>query len=194
MATYTANGGKVTARQKKAYIMKVNNWTSDQYRKQYDLFKNKLRAYESYRKAHGADVQIQSPQELLYKQAKAMKREGAAYQPSLEMKRIQSFSAVSITKGRKLAADLGSEYTRRRAAAFERITSKAFEGLIRNVPKAAEIAEQIKDPVKREEALKALADHIHAQQTPSGEIFSDGETIGSDPASEGFDYAEWLEV
>lgn len=192
MATYSAGGKKVTAKEKKAAIMSANNWTAEQYRKQYDIFKNKLRAYESFRKAHGAEVTPQSPQDLLYRQAKAIKREGAAYEPSLEMKRIQSFSAVSITKGRQLAEDLESEYTRRRGATFAATTAQAFAGFIRSVDKAQEIVDMIDDPVKQEEALKALAEHVHAKQRPSGEIFG-GETYGSDDAAEDFDYSEWLD-
>lgn len=173
-------------------IMTANKWTKDQYRKQYDIFKNKLRAYESYRKAHGAKVKEQSPLEVLYTQAKAMKREGASYEPSLEMKRIQSFSAVSITKGRRLAQDLESEYSQRRGETFASTTEKAFAGFISKVSKAQEIVDTIEDPVKREEALKALAEHVHAIQSPTGEVFG-GETYGSDDAAEDFDYSEWLE-
>lgn len=192
MATYNGSGKKVTARQKKAAIMSANDWTEGQYKKQYDIFKNKLRAYESYRRAHGAEVETQSPQELLYKVAKAKKREGAEYTPSLEMQRIQSFSAVSITKGRRLAEDLESEYSRRRGETYAATTSQAFAGFIRNVDKAQEIVNMIDDPVKREEALKALAEHVHASQRPSGEVFG-GEVYGSDDAAEDFDYSEWLD-
>lgn len=192
MATYSGSGNKVTARQKKAAIMAANNWTEDQYRKQYDIFKNKLRAYESFRRAHGAEVETQSPQEVLYRAAKAKKREGSEYKPSLEMQRIQAFSAVSITKGRKLAEDLESEYSRRRGATFAATTAQAFAGFIREVDKAQEIVETIEDPVKQEEALKALAEHVHAKQRPSGEVFG-GEVYGSDDAAEDFDYSEWLD-
>ena len=192
MATYSASGKKVTAKEKKAAIMKANNWTDEQYRKQYDIFKNKLRAYESFRKAHGVDVTPQSPQELLYRQAKAMKREGSAYKPSIEMQRIQSFSAVSITKGRKLAQNLESEYSKRRGATFAAATSAAFDGLIRSVPKAQEIVDTISDPVLREEALKKLAEHIHAKQKDTGEVFA-GETYGSDEAGEDFDFSAWID-
>lgn len=192
MATYSGSGNKVTARQKKAAIMAANNWTEDQYRKQYDIFKNKLRAYESFRRAHGAEVETQSPQEVLYRAAKAKKREGSEYKPSLEMQRIQAFSAVSITKGRKLAEDLESEYSRRRGQTFAATTSQAFAGFIREVDKAQEIVETIEDPVKQEEALKALAEHVHAKQRPSGEVFG-GEVYGSDDAAEDFDYSEWLD-
>ena len=192
MATYKGNGVKVSAKQKRALIMTMNNWTNEQYRKQYDIFKNKLRAYESYRKAHGAEVEPQSPQDVLYRQAKAMKREGASYEPSLEMKRIQSFSAVSITKGRRLAQDFESEYSQRHGETFASTTRQAFAGFIRDVDKAQEIIDMIEDPVKQEEALKALAEHVHAKQKPTGEIYG-GETYGSDDASEDFDYSEWLE-
>lgn len=212
--------------------MAANDWTEEQYRKQYDIFKNKLRAYESYRRAHGAEVETQSPQEVLYRAAKAKKREGSEYTPSLEMQRIQSFSAVSITKGRRLAQDLESEYSRRRGETFARSTEKAFEGFIRDMPKAHEIVygvplkedsdpaliqsmtegkeyevingqiyvdgaplwikPPVTDPVKREEALKALAEHIHAKQRPTGEVFG-GEVYGSDDAGEDFEYSEWLD-
>lgn len=232
MATYSGSGKKVTARQKKAAIMAANNWTEDQYRKQYDIFKNKLRAYENFRRAHGAEVETQSPQEVLYRAAKAKKREGSEYKPSLEMQRIQAFSAVSITKGRRLAEDLESVYSRRRAQTFAATTSQAFAGFIRDTPKAQEMAygvplredsdpalidsitqgkeyevingqiyvdgeplwinKPITDPVKLEEALKALAEHVHAKQQPSGEVFA-GEVYGSGDAAEDFDYSEWLD-
>ena len=192
MATYKQGEKKVSTREKKRLIMSVHGWTADQYRKQYDLFKNKLRAYESFRQAHGAEVKPQSPQELLYKQAKAMKREGSEYSPSLEMKRIQAFSAVSITKGRKLAKEMGSKYTQHRKATFASTTNLAFRNFIEKVEKAQEIVISIDDPVKQEEALKALAEHIHAKQQPKGEVFA-GEQYGSDPAGDDFDYGQWLD-
>ena len=78
--------------------------------KKYYIFRNKLRAYESFKKASGADVKPQSPLNLLYAQAKAMLRYGASYKPSAQMKDIQSFSAVSITKGRQLASAKGTYF------------------------------------------------------------------------------------
>lgn len=176
----------------KQTIMRAHGWTSEQYRKQYDIFKNKLRAYESFRESHGAQVTIQSPQELLYKQAKAMLREGSNYTPSQELQRIQSFSAVSITKGRKQAQQLGSVYTQRRMKQFAETTQRQFKGFIDNIPMAKRIMEEIEDPVKQEEALKALAEHIHAKQAPSGEVIA-GETFGSDDAGDDFLIEEWLD-
>lgn len=189
---------KISTRELKATIMKANNWTAEQYRKQYDLFKNKLRAYESYRGAHlgltreEVKKTWQSPQELLYKAAKAKLKYGADYEPSEQMKRIQSFSAESITKGWKKAQDFESTYSQRRAGIFAASTQFAFKDLIDKVPKAAEIDEAIEDPVRKEEALKALAEHIKAKMTPTG-AFQSGETYGSDEAGDDFDFEEWLE-
>lgn len=172
----------------KRTIMRANNWTEEQYRKQYDLFKNKLRAYESFKRAHGVGVKTQSPQELLYKQARAKLREGAEYEPSEKMQQIESFSAVSITKGRKLAADLESVYSKRRTAEYEAYVSSRFDGLVNANAKAAEIAANIDDPVKREQALADYADFLKEQQ--KGAIAS-GEAVGSGEAVE-FDYSDYL--
>lgn len=194
--TIKKNGEHVKVKLKpseiKQTIMQAHGWTSDQYRKQYDIFKNKLRAYESFREAHGGQVTIQSPQEMLYKQAKAMLREGSEYTPSQEMQRIQSFSAVSITKGRKQAQQLGSVYTQRRMKQFAETTARQFKGLIDKIPMAQHIMEEIDDPVKQEEALKALAEHIHAKRAPTGEVI-EGETFGSDDAGDDFLIEEWLD-
>ena len=67
----TKNGVRIekTSREVKNYIMKINGWTSSQYDKQYDIFKNKLRAYENYERAHGVNTKRQSPAQLLYKEA-----------------------------------------------------------------------------------------------------------------------------
>lgn len=192
---YRTTKGKVEvipAREIKQTIMRANNWTEDQYRKQYDLFKNKLRAYESFRKAHGAKVETQSPQELLYRQAKAKERYGEDYTPSREMQRIASFSAVSITKGRRLAQDFESTYSKRRAAEYEETTKAQFGGFIEETPKAQEIITKISDPVLREEALKDLAEYVHAKQAPDGEIMR-GETYGSDEAADDFSVEAWLD-
>ena len=183
---------KVRPSEVKQTIMKANKWTEDQYKKQFYLFRNKLKAYENYRKARGADVKEQSPLEVLYKQAKTKIREGDNYEPSLEMKRIQSFSAVSISKGRTLAQDLNSAYSRKRDAQFAATTQAVFKEFIKNTPKAQEIMEKIKDPVGREEALKDLAEHVHAKQKPNGETAS-SEAVGSEPAAADYDVDQWLE-
>ena len=179
---------EMTSREVKSYIMKVNNWTSNQYDKQYDIFKNKLRAYENYERAHGVTSKRQSPTQLLFKEAKAKAREGADYEPSFKMKRIRSFTSVSSGKAGQKALE-GKTYTARRQALYESTTKARFEGFIRDNPKAQEIMERVKDPVKREQALTDLANKVNEKiaenekeakkQAQQGGIPASGEAFGS---------------
>ncbi len=186
---------EMSSREVKAYIMKQNGWTSTQYDKQYDIFKNKLRAYENYERAHGITSKRQSPTQLLYKEAKTKAREGANYTPSIKMQRIRSFTSVSSGKAGQKALQ-GQRYQAKRAQLYEEATSKQFKGLIDNNPTAKEIAERIKDPVKREQALADYANKIHAKIDEEGkaqenEAIPFGETFGSDDVVD-FDISDYL--
>lgn len=205
MAIYrTRNGNteKVSNREMKKTIMAVNKWTAEQYQKEYDLFKNRLRAYESYEKAHGAKVAKQSPAELLYKQAKSKKKYGSDYKPSNEMTTIQSFPAYSITRGRKLAKDLNNGYSMARQSVLRAKVLADFDEFIQAVPKAQELRDGIEDAVKLKDALSDLAKHIHknqetavkaAKESGSPEAIFAGEAYGSDPMSGGYDISRWLD-
>ena len=192
-----SNGQKVkmTNKEVKQYIMKVNKWTSDQYNKQYDIIRNKLRAYESYEKASGKKVEAQSVQGLLYKEARAKKREGVNYKPSIKMQRIRSFTSVSSGKKGQEALT-HKKYMSRRTAMYEDATYKQFSGLINNNSQARFIYESIKDPVKREKALADYANMIKAKINEQDEIEENeaipfGETYGSDTAFD-FDITPYL--
>ena len=181
---------KVKPSEVKATIMKANNWTADQYKKQYDIFKNKLRAFEAFE----GTGQKQSAVELLYKQARAKIREGAEYQPSIKMQRINAFTSVSSGKASKLLEN--EMYRSRREATYSSATYKQFEGLIAKNAKAKEIYDSIKDPVQREKALKDYANKLHAKLDEEGkaqenEAIPYGETFGSDTTIE-FDYNEYM--
>lgn len=160
---------EMSSREVKAYIMKQNGWTSSQYDKQYDIFKNKLRAYENYERAHGVASRRQSPTQLLFKEAKAKAREGAEYQPSIKMRRIRSFTSVSSGKAGQKALQ-GTRYQARRAQLYEEATNKQFSGFIEKNAKAREIVEKIKDPVKREQALADYANKVHAKIDEQGKV------------------------
>lgn len=186
----------MTSREVKAYIMRVNNWTSEQYNKQYDILRNKTRAYESYERASGVKVEKQSVQSLLFKEARSKQLYGPSYEPSLKMKRIRSFTSVSSGKAGQKA--LTSEtYRKRRGGLYADTTYKRFKGLIESNNKAKEIYESIDDPVKRENALSAYANKIHARINEKDEE-SEGEAIpvssevygSEDPID--FDYSEYL--
>lgn len=184
------DGEKVAlkASEVKNFIMKVNNWNADQYQKEYDLFKNKLRTLENFEGIPKAERD--SPVELLYKQAKAKKRYGSDYQPSIKLQRILSTSAYSSSPKRQRQLLKNQSYLEKIQKRYRESTNKAFKGLFEKNPVAKEIDEKIKDPVQREKALIDLADKLHARINEQG-VVTDlggipfGESIGS---SDGIDF------
>ena len=134
----TRNGVRVTltAQEIKSYVMKERGWTSDQYSKEYDKLRNRLRAYEAFQRQSGVGVEAQSPASILYFESRARRREGAAYQPSLELQRIKSFPSISSGKALGRALERQSEtFARRYAETTDRVVAR----LIRANPTAAEI-------------------------------------------------------
>ena len=191
----TRNGVRVmlSAHDIKAYVMKERGWTSETYNKEYDKLRNRLRAYEGFQLQSGVEVEKQSPASLLYFESRARQREGAEYQPSLELQRIQSFPSISSGKALTRALERRSETFARK---YRTTTDRAFEGLIEANPTAAKIAESVTDPVKREQALKDLAKKLHAKQDAAGRVQASsaipfGQAVGSDDAIE-FDIETYL--
>lgn len=197
---------KVSAKEVKAFIMSAHGWTSEEYTKKRDIFKNRLRAFESFQRAQGKEVKSQNVVELLYKQAKALKYYGKDYQPSQEIKRIESFSAVSITEGRQQAKRMGKAFKAINDKQLEYVNER-FKSLISNNEGAKRIIEAFNDkaqkdgkPVnatKLEEALSDYADSIHAKideeaTQQSDEIIPSGETYGSD-TDINFDVSAYLD-
>lgn len=184
------DGEKVAlkASEVKNFIMKVNNWNADQYQKEYDIFKNKLRTLENFEGVSKAERE--SPVELLYKQAKAKKRYGSDYQPSIKLQRILSTSAYSSSPKRQKQLLKNQSYVERLQKRYRESTNKSFKGLLEKNPVAKEIDEKIKDPVQREKALLDLADKLHARIDEQGVIqdlggIPFGESVGS---SDGIDF------
>ena len=191
----TRNGVRValTAREVKAYVMKEREWTSEQYNKEYDKLRNRLRAYEAFQRQSGVSVEAQSPASILYFESRARRREGAEYQPSLELQRIKTFPSISSGKALGRALERRSETFARR---YAETTNKVFAGLIAANPTAAEIAERVTDPVKRERALIDLATKLHARQDAAGRVQASsaipfGQAVGSDEAID-FDIESYL--
>ena len=130
---------------------------------------------------------------MLYFESRARKREGAEYQPTLELQRVKSFPSVSSGKALRNTLERRSEAFARR---YRDITDRVFAGLIETNPTASEIAQKVQDPVKREEALKALAKKLHAKQDAAGRVQATsaipfGQAVGSDDAID-FDINEYL--
>ena len=191
----TRNGVRValTARDVKAFVMKERGWTSEQYNKEYDKLRNRLRAYEAFQRESGVEVEKQSPASLLYFESRARKRKGAEYQPTLELQRLKSFPSVS--SGKALRSTLERSYERLERI-YSKTTDKAFARLIEINPTAAEIYETIDNPVRREQALNDFAELLHAKQDATGRVQASsaipfGQAVGSDDAID-FDIEAYL--
>ena len=197
------NGKKVylTDRAVKEYIMRANGWTAEQYRKQYDLFKNKLRAYESYQRAQGVNEKPQSVIDVLFKEAKSKRAYGKDYTPSMKMQQIRGFSAVSITKGRQLATQ--EKYLAKQDARYSSYINKRFSDFIKANKGAQAIVDAFKSKggrinyAKLEKALSDYANKVHASIKESGKVedgqaIASSETYGSDIV-EDFDISSYLD-
>lgn len=198
MALYDAKGKKLSSRKVKETIMKAHGWTSTEYRKQYDIFKNKLRAYEEFKRVSGQSVSVQSPVEVLYKQAKSIlkaQRAGEVYKPSLTMRQITAFTSVSMGKaGKKLARS--QKYQSKVNLRMSAYVANRFAGMI-DAYGLQDYIDQIQDPFKLEKALTDYANKLHAMGTRDkakgdGEAIPYGEVQGSDPEID-FDFSMYYD-
>lgn len=183
----------LTAREIKSYVMRERGWTSEQYQKEYDKLRNRLRAYEAFQRQSGVEVETQSPSALLYFESKARRREGANYRRTIELERIYSFP--SISSGKALSKRLKSNITSFQEIYFAGTIDK-FYGFINKNPTAQAIFTRIEDPVKLERALIDYANKVYAsikqykEDTETAAI-PFGQAIGSGTAID-FDIEEYL--
>ena len=179
---YTHKGKvELTNREVKKYIMQVENLTSDEYQKRYDIFKNKLRSFEEFERQQGKQVTPQSPQRLLYYQARSKATYGADYKPSLKYQRIESFSAY----GQKSRAKSIEKQTTKISVKYNDYVQKQFSGLIKNNEIARKIFESNLTPIQKEQALSDFANKLHTKIDEQNKIIENqaipfGETFGSD--------------
>lgn len=159
----TKKGKLLTTQEVRKVIMKGFNLKSRRaYEKFYDIFRNKLRAYERY-----TGAKRQSVQEYLYKQAVTKMREGKKYRPSLKTQRIMRFTSVS--SGKKGEQYFKSQRVLEKLAPDTRKSVlKQFGGLIAKNDQAKYLYDHIKDPRKLEKALTEYANMIHAPKTRGG--------------------------
>lgn len=189
MAIYRIRKGeqvKISNAEIKKTIMKAHGFTtSKQYENYYDTMRNKRRAMERFIQAQGAPIDKQSIQELLYREALTMTREGSAYKPSSSMVALKSFSSISTGKaGQKITQ--GKRYQQRMNVVILNEVAYRFGGLIDKNPTAREIFDKLQDnPIKLRQALIDFATRMHAQidMTSKGEAIPNGEVVGSDTFS-----------
>lgn len=175
----------LTSREMKSTIAKAYGISIADVDKKYYLFRNKLRAYESFKIASGYEVQRQSPLNVMYKQAREMLKHGTDYKPSREFQAINQFSAVSITKGEQLAKATGSRYYKKHQTALGNLALKYYEKFITAHTPAQELKQAYKEGkitgVNLQEALAQMSKDVKAsikEMRRKGGTFA-----GSSPAS-----------
>lgn len=181
----------------KSYVMKARGWTDDQYNKQYDILRNKLRGYEQYSIQSGdEDIKIQSPAHLLYYEARSIHAYGEEYTPSISLRRIREFSSESTGKKGLQRTLKTPEKLEKIGEKYKKYTDTAFKPLIEHNARAREIYEAISNPVKRERALKDFAEKIHIKIAEDEEAQKNAaipfsQAVGSDTAID-FDISNYL--
>lgn len=175
----------LTSREMKSTIAKAYGISIADVDKKYYLFRNRLRAYESFKRESGYDVKPQSPLNVMYKQARDMIKHGADYKPSREFQAINQFSAVSITKGEQLAKATGSRYYRKHQTGLGNLAIKNYDKFISAHKSAQELVQAYKEGkitgVNLQEALGQMAKDVKAsikEMRRKGGTFA-----GSSPAS-----------
>lgn len=115
MAVFDLNTGEaLSSREIKRRVLAATGWTSEEYNKQYDVLRNKVRTYE---KTTGANVGAVN--ELLYKEQLAKRRYGAAYKPSSLVRAVRATESVSTGAAAQ-------------ARAQTRLERKAYETLFKD--------------------------------------------------------------
>ena len=176
----------ISSREMKSTIAKAYGITLEEVDKKYYLFRNRLRAYESFKRESGVEVTPQSPLNLMYKQAKAMLRHGADYKPSNEFEAINTFSAVSISKGEQLAKATNSRYYKKHQSQIGSLALAHFEKFIGAHTSAKELKKAYIEGkitgVQLQASLSQMAKDVKARQKElrqKGGGFA-GSTIGTD--------------
>lgn len=187
---------ELTARQVKSEIMRIRGWDTTEYQRQYDILRNKLRAYEAFQRSVGEEVNTNSPLKFLYGEAKSIERYKGDYHPSAYVSAVRA--TTSVSSGKALQKAIASPISRAvQGAKIGQQIDYYFANFIRDVPKAQEIMEKIKDPLKQMAALKALAKELHAREDKENRTIASnpdmpfGQTSGS-TAPIDFDLSPWL--
>ena len=154
----------LTSREMKSTIAKAYGISIADVDKKYYLFRNRLRAYESFKIENGYEVERQSPLNVMYKQAKAMLKYGSDYEPSREFQAINQFSAVSISKGEKLAKETESRYYDKHQTALGNLALKYYDKFISAHTPAKELKQAYKEGkisgVNLQQALEQMAKDV----------------------------------
>lgn len=171
-------GEILTPKQVKAEIQAIKGWTTAQYQREYDKFRNKVRNYETL---SGVEKGKYKVQELFYEKAKAEKRYGANYKPSGLLAAINRTSSSSPGRVKRFGDELTGISKKAQAREVNAIKER-FSGLLKSNYNG--VADKVKDVTDPAEALRILRETVddlktykEAEAKKNG--FSDSRTIGT---------------
>lgn len=153
-------GRTLTAREQAAEVRKLTGWTRQEYQKQYDVLRNRVRAYERGTGVTKEDKRI-NVSDLLAANAKRMffaKYYGEEYKPTALYKAVMQ--APSVSSGKKISS---KAQARIEQAAETRIEDQ-FGGLIKNSKFSDDIKKEVEELRKSgnytpQEHLKIIEKH-----------------------------------
>lgn len=171
-------GEVLTMKKVKAEIQAIKGWTTAQYQREYDKFRNKVRNYETL---SGVEKGKYKVQDLFYEKTKAEKRYGANYNPSGLLAAINRTSSSSPGRVKRVGDELTGISQKAQAREVDAIKERFSELLKSNYNGVADKVKDVTDPAEALRILRETADDLktykEAEAKKNG--FSEARTIGT---------------
>lgn len=161
----------------KRTIMRGFGVEKSEYKRFYNLFRNRYANYQKFVKSQTGQAPQQSTIEVLYRQAQSRIKHGTDYVPSDTIRLIMQFSSTSTGRYKP-----ESKESLKRANRIAKRGIESFEQLIEVSPLAREIYEKSPNDFVALERLKKFADRLHKKQA-GGSGIPTANIIGSDDTS-----------
>lgn len=161
----------------KRTIMRGFGIEKSEYKRFYNLFRNRYVNYQKFVKGQTGQAPPQTTTEILYRQAQSRIKHGLNYKPSDTIDLILQFPATST--GRYKAT---SKESLKLANRIAKRGIESFERLIDESPLAREIYEKSPNDFVAVERLKKFADRLHKKKS-GGSGIPTANIIGSDDTS-----------
>lgn len=161
----------------KRTIMRGFGIEKSEYKRFYNLFRNRYVNYQKFVKSQTGQTPPQTPTEILYRQAQARIKHGTNYKPSDTIELISQFTSTSTGRYKST-----SKESLKLANRIAKHGIESFERLIDESPLAREIYEKAPNDFVALERLKKFADRLHKKQAGGSGIPS-ANIIGSDDTS-----------
>ena len=150
-------GEILTPKQVKAEIQAMKGWTTEQYNREYDKFRNKVRNYETL---SGVEKGKYKVQELFYEKTKAEKRYGANYGPSNLLAAINRTSSSSPGRVKRFGDKLTGISKKAQAREVDAIKERFSDLLKSNYNGVADKLKDVTDPAEALRILRETADDL----------------------------------